>query len=58
MDSSSAMGAASSPSQAFFTTSNFPLATLFLPPVGLPTTTQGGSSTATLGRAAGLSHDR
>lgn len=41
MDSSSAMGAASSPSQVFFTTSNFPLATLFLPPVGFPTTTQG-----------------
>ena len=38
MDSSSAMGAASSPSQAFFTTSNFPLATLFLPPVQFPTT--------------------
>lgn len=57
MDSSSAMGAASSPSQAFFTTGNFPLATLFLPPVGFPTTTQ-GDPTATLGRAAGLSHDR
>lgn len=42
MDSSSAMGAASSPSQAFFTTSNFPLATLFLPPVQFPTIWGGG----------------
>ena len=58
MDSSSAVGAAPFPSQAFVTTSDFPLAAPFLPVVGFPRHHRGDPSTATLGRAAGLSHDR